>query len=455
MQLELHLDAAKNFDAKAEELVSKLIPDPYARQRRENTFNPGVVIHELPESAEVTRSGYVSPYGGREIAKYFWDGSQNIGLFEEGYKDLVRLAERIQKNKTFRDRVSLKLLIELIFKWVKAKHQRTTDETMTAEVLAECEKELKELELWLPIAFLNIESEMTIGRVTLRTVTKEMLEEWFELVRPFAINNTEAQIEARFDKWREDMQGYAAATIKVFAEPIRAAEIAVAEAERAVALLRVFSPASYAPEQLSYTVLRGKEVMEGFNQLTVEDGHIIEHSEQSFNHSTPVWRLANEGIIELYQLGLYRLSDLLNRDKLTQYQEALLDSVLLYSKAALAKDPVEKLIAIVVALESFLLKDSNEPIQQNLAERIAFLFDESSSERREKKKQVLSAYSLRSAFIHHGHNIGTDEMDTLQKFLGTAWLSVIALIGNSDTYKTKEELFDKIEGLKMGGKREG
>jgi hypothetical protein len=163
------------------------------------------------------------------MAKYFWDGSQNIGLFEEGYKDLVRLAERIKKNRSIRDHVSLKLLINLIFEWVAAKHQRTTDEAMTARVLSECEKELREIELWLPVAFLNIESEMTIGKVALRTVTKEMLGEWFELLRPHAINNTEAQIEARFDKWREEMQGYAAATIKLFAEPQRASEIALKE----------------------------------------------------------------------------------------------------------------------------------------------------------------------------------------------------------------------------------
>lgn len=449
MQLELHPDAAKNFDAKAEELVSKLIPDPYARQRPEGAFEPGILIHEMPKVTEVVNTGYVSPLGGHEIAKYFWDGSQNIGLFDEGYKDLVRLAERIQKNKSIRDRVSLKLLIDLIFRWVAAKHLQTTDEAMTAQVLAECEEKLQEIELWIPIAMLGVQSELTIGKVTLKTITKEMLEPWFSALADNAIDNTKVQIEARSDKWRREFQGFAAATIKLFAEPQRASEIALEETEKAVALLRFFSPAGHIPEPISYCVIRGKENWEGTNQFTVEDGMIVGFSEQSVDHASPYWVLDDGYIADIETDGLSKLKSLLNREKLTEYQEALLDSVLLYSKAALAKDPAEKLIAIIVALESFLLKDSNEPIQQNLAERIAFLFRIPANKRREKKQQVIKAYALRSSFIHHGHSIGTDEMDTLREFMMTAWTSFLILIDVSDTYKTKAELFDKIEELKM------
>jgi hypothetical protein len=46
---------------------------------------------------------------------------------------------------------------------------------------------------------------------------------------------------------------------------------------------------------------------------------------------------------------------------------------------------------VLVALESFLLKDGNESIQQNLTQRIAFLFKVSAKERMEKKRQVLRA----------------------------------------------------------------
>jgi Apea-like HEPN len=450
VRLELHADAARNFNAKAEELVTKIIPDPYAnRPRPKSSFTPDIVIHDQPQGVQIISTGYVSPLGGKEIAKTFWDGSKTLGLFEEGYKDLVRLAERMQKTKSIRDRVSTRLLIDLIFKWVAAKYQQAGDVAMTEYVLTECEKELRELEIWIPVAMLQIQSDIMIGKVTLRTITKELLDPWLAAIAASAINSTAPQVEQRLDEMRREMQGFAAATVRLFAEPLRTSEIAFEEAERAVALLRFFSPASRIPELVSYCTLRGREHMEAAKQLTVQDEMIVGYSDQSIDHSSPFWTLDDEYIGDVKGSGLGILSDLLNSEKLTEYQEALLDSVLLYSKAALAKDPAAKLIAILVALESFLLKDSNEPIQQNLAERMAFLFKVPASERREKKRQVIRAYGLRSSFIHHGHSIDTDEMDTLREFMMTAWMSFIILIEVSNTYTTKAQLFDKLEELKM------
>ena len=59
------------------------------------------------------------------------------------------------------------------------------------------------------------------------------------------------------------------------------------------------------------------------------------------------------------------------------------------------------------------------------------------------------AYGLRAAFIHHGHQIDTDEMERLQEFLLTAWLSFNILIEAAGTYTTKEQLFDQLEEWKM------
>jgi hypothetical protein len=449
MRLELHPDAARNFDAKAGELVAKLIPDPHAGRRTGGGFTPGIVIHDQPEAAEVVSTGYASQLGN-EIAKTFRDGDRDLGLFDEGYKDLVRLAEKVQKVKSIRDAASRELLVELIFKWVASKYQGKADGPMTAYVLAECEKQLREAEIWVPVAMLGIQSDIKIGRVTLKTVTKQMLDPWFSAIAGKAApHSTAAQMESRLDEMRREMQGFAAATVKVFAEPRRALEVAFEEAERAVSLLRFFSPASHIPELVSYCTLRGKEHVEGLKQLTVRGGRIEGYSEQSVDRSSPFWALDGEHIAELEACGLRALGDLLNRDKLTEYQGALLDAVLLYSKVALAKSPTDKLIAALVALESFLLKDGNESIQQNLADRIAFLFKISAKERMEKKRHVIRAYGLRSSFIHHGHQIDIEEMDTLREFLLTAWLSFNVLIEVSEKYETRAQLFDQIEEWKM------
>jgi hypothetical protein len=259
----------------------------------------------------------------------------------------------------------------------------------------------------------------------------------------------DAQAQLALDEERRELQGFAAATVRLHAEPRRASEVASEEAERALAMLRFFSPANRLPEMVSYCTLLGKEHIEETKELVVQDGRVITYSVGSTNSASPFWALDNRFIEEIGNAGLVVLSDLLRQEKRTEFQEALLDSLRLYSKCALAKNPADKLVAILVALESLLLKDSNESIQQNLAERMAFLFEASVTERREMKAKVLKAYGLRSSFIHHGRDITTDEMDALREFMMVAWTSFYALIWFAHTFKTKAEMFDHIEERKM------
>lgn len=454
MRLELHPEAAKSFNAKAEALLTKVAPDPnMPRPRQRGSFVPDIVIHEMSEDAvqEVLATGYVNSLG-REIAKTFPHGSGMLGLFGENYKDLVRLAEAVQKVKTLRDKVSVELLTDLIFEWIAGRHSRSTDAQMTGYILGECERRLLELEIWLPVAMLHIQSDIKIGRVTLRTISKEMIDAWHgpmieRLNSEFG--GVEPRAQLSLDEERSELQGLAAATVKLHAEPGRASEIAHEEAEMALAMLRFFSPANRLPEVVSYCTLLGKEHVEETKELVVQDARVINFSVGPVNPASPFWTLHNRFIEEINNAGLVVLSGLLLQEKRTEFQEALLDSLRLYSKCALAKEPADKLIAILVALESMLLKDGNEPIQQNLAERIAFLFEASAGERLEMKRKVIKAYGLRSSFIHHGRGISTDEMDALREFMMVAWTSFYALIRLSHTLETKAEMFDKIEERKM------
>ncbi|HEX8370740.1 MAG TPA: hypothetical protein VF604_19500 [Pyrinomonadaceae bacterium] len=176
---------------------------------------------------------------------------------------------------------------------------------------------------------------------------------------------------------------------------------------------------------------------------------ITRYSEHNIYKISPFWSLSDDDIREFHETGLEILSELLKKDSLSEYENTVLDALTQYSKCTLSRNPADKLINTLVALESLLLKDANEPIQQNLAERMAFLFKATSEERRAIKSSVLKAYSLRSSFIHHGKSIGIDELDILQDFLIYAWTSFYALIHFTKTYSTKAEIFDKLEELKL------
>ena len=56
-------------------------------------------------------------------------------------------------------------------------------------------------------------------------------------------------------------------------------------------------------------------------------------------------------------------------------------------------------------LESILLRDSSEPILQNLSERLAMFAYDTVQERAVALKDIKEAYALRSRFVHHGAKI--------------------------------------------------
>src|SRR5688500_8894458 len=102
MTPELHPEAAKSFNAKAEELRRRLTADPYAKHHQPSgAFIPDIVMTEVRQEDVIAFSSdsYVD-FLGKEIAKTLRDGTSVLGLFGDDYKTLVQLAERIHGNKS-------------------------------------------------------------------------------------------------------------------------------------------------------------------------------------------------------------------------------------------------------------------------------------------------------------------------------------------------------------------
>jgi len=144
-----------------------------------------------------------------------------------------------------------------------------------ADFIAErCEEDVKEHEVWFPVARLSLGSDLAFGNVVFKTIPKQMLD-WFEEdVRGAEERGSEedaAQTDFHMRRMRHELQGLAASTITVEAEPQRAAEVGRRESERAVELLRVFHvAATRMPEVTSYCALLGRENIEQIRRLRVE-----------------------------------------------------------------------------------------------------------------------------------------------------------------------------------------
>jgi hypothetical protein len=451
--LSFHKEAAKNFDRIAQELLLELT----ARSQPSQVRSGGALDPDIHIAARIgpediigeVKIGHVDSFG-RENAKSFQKNSELVGLFDESYKKLVRLAEAMQKTKFLRSAVSVTFLTDLVFEWLQHRYETKSVPAMSEYVLSKSAPALQEIELWLPIHMLHVQSDLTIGRVTLRTVTRAMMDEWREGYLSHAENDeTIAVVERFMERERNRLQGFAAAVVRLTAEPRRASEIALHEAEQSVSLLRFYSPANFVPQLTSYCALLGTQHIDTYDLLAVREGRVINYSSGVYDESEPSWALSTTKIAELRSAGLDTLSSLLLREKRTEFQEELLAALNLYSRSSLAKNLADKLVYVLVALESMFLRSSSEPIMDKISERMAFLAGRNREERRDIVRVVKRTYEIRSSFIHHGRSVGIDEMDILRKFMVTAWQCLQGLIQYSvSDQANKERFFITLENKK-------
>lgn len=456
MKPELHPEAAKNFDKKAEGLLPLLAPEPHEGPSESPTdmFRPGGHI-----SATFTEKDYgefkitgKSDRLGRTTARYFETGGGRVGLEDERYEPLARLSEAIQKTREYRELVSTRWVEDRIVDWMQARHGGGASPPLADYLAQRCEEDVREHEIWFPVSHLSVESDLTFGNVVFKTITEELMDRMVEDMKR-AKEGRDAAYAARLDMYlarqRADLQGLAAATSKVHAEPQRAYEVALRESERAVAALRVYQvAATTTPEVTSYCALLGRENVEGIKNLEMEGGRVRRTSERPVGKPVLHWHLSDDDIRKYTgTFGFDKVNRLLAHKNRTKFQETLLYALLLYSRSTREKDLAGKLVYTLVAMESVLLRNDTEPIQQNVGERMAFINANTVEKRREIIRNLKAAYALRSRFIHHGHTI--EERETVWRFMVNAWALFTTLAKVSQRFETKEELIDHLEAMKL------
>jgi hypothetical protein len=161
------------------------------------------------------------------------------------------------------------------------------------------------------------------------------------------------------------------------------------------------------------------------------------------------WHLDAGWIREIRELGLDKMSAVLTSQHRSEFQQVVLDAWLLYSRCSLESSPEGKLIYVLSALESLLLRNSQEPIQENLAHRLAFLLTTNVDERKQIIRTVKDTYSLRSRFVHHG--AGIEDYDKVQNFLRLVSHFFLGLAERTERFVTREEFLEDIETRRLGG----
>ena len=346
---------------------------------------------------------------GEQDAVRWLSGNMWVGWDGTAFQRIKEMTIAMARS-AFKGQVSMEFLLDEVCLWLSETLERKRADPLSAYVTRRCEEEIKDYEIWIPLFQTYASSDFNIGNVYFRTISKAIMEEYWNRGREKIGNHPAA--EAALNKMRSKLQGTLAACSHVRAEQRKAAETARSLAENATALLRFLSPANFDSRVVCYCTLSGSEQLGSGTELFMRDGIIAGISRHVRDQRNADW-LIDKSLEQMP--GTLKALDSLASNTSTELRRSLCDAMILHSRQSQAIEPSDKLVFALVALESILLRDTTEPIQENLGLRMAFLTGRSIQERKEIVRNVKDAYNARSAFVHHGQK--TSQIEALNQFL--------------------------------------
>lgn len=448
---DIHPSAKENFNNKANAFTSLIKKYPTIR---ENIVTAPCDIHVAASITDKDIIGdlkeSISDYRGNTVGRVFYLDNEKYVLDGDNYQGLIKLAESIQRINVFREKLSQGFIEEQLFIWLEQKFKSQGEhKNFTDYLCLEAAKVVKPITVRVPIASTAIQEEFEFCNAIIKNYSKNMIDKMAPNPKNFVNKDHIKFAEQNLLKFRKEFQGYAVVELRLECEADYATDFALNETKRITDLLGIYSGAVLIPDVKCVSKAKGTESIEQYKLVIDfgEDNHSIA-SGLLDTGSAQVWGISKEDVKMFNSCGLNLISEIATKTNPTDFESTVLNMAFLYSKAAFTSDPLEKLVYMLSALESTLLKSENEPIQQNIAERLAFFTSNKLAERKAIIKNLKSVYSFRSKYLHHGHS--SAELGELTEFFRNVWGFYVNLVKNSANFNKKIELLDAIDDRKLG-----
>ena len=445
-KVEFHPDAATRFAEMAQEVLIDIrsFPPVQSQQALAPEIRPAFQINSQDIIGAIDVEQTSVNMLGEQTGHYWVSQGLRVGWDGAAFEKIKALAVNFEK--AAKGRVSYQFLLKHTIKWLRAKLEATRSDALTDYIADQCSAAIKDHEIWIPVFRTYSTNSFTLGEVEFRVLSESILNQWFSKRSPKG--EQPPVMEHETNREMANLQGTIAACVKIKAERERAREIAHAAADEAIGLLRFLSPINSTIMLASYCVPVGKENTQKTLEFLFEDGEIRRETRAWVERGPIEWnideaRRSLPGVLE----SLQNLAS--NRDG-TEFRTVLHHALQLYSRHTIALEPPHKIVFVTAAIESMLLKDSNEPIQKNLGERMAFLISDALQGRKDIVKNVDSFYRVRSELFHHGRNVTHDDVLVVDTFLRNVWMSFARLLQSVDLYNTPRDLITALEDKKLG-----
>ena len=450
MKYSINQERARQLDLEGLRLVGALAVEPVKPLDFPATFRPNYLTTIASLRKNETPENLVNPTigtDGFEVARCFPDLDPPVGLSGQSHASFIDLCSEVFIASEVEATISETFVVESCFEWMRQRHLGATDLPLTEYVLVRCERNVANQEVWLPLIGIQLNLELQLGNVLFKPVRQADWRRWISEWQ--SRHPTEIPRLRRFLVDAES-EGISVAARRVTAEPIKAVEIALKDAEAALDVLRYFSPSNRYPTTPAYCSIAGREPVNRPKHLIVQNGALVSAGTTIANmRANHPWRIDEDLVTKMRGVGFDTLVNFLDSpsEERSELQNDFVRALAIYSKSCIAQSLTDKLLYAVLTLESVLLKDQSESLQKHIGERMAFMIGKSLEHRIAILANYKKAYALRSGAVHHAREVTEEEI--LNEFMPNAWFSLSWIVSVLGQFKTKQEMIEHIDDMKF------
>lgn len=434
---------AIEIDRMGDELLTSIRKLDFAPQEQERFKS------ERPIGATITPDDLIDQpivwredADGNQVLAFILQQSGIYGLDSGSLPAFRQIVDAVLSVPWAERSLSEKFIERTIINWCRLAFGSTSTIKLAEAITSASRIEVKSVNVWAPISHLEIESGFSFGPLHILPITAEMIN-GLEAEGLASAPSQETEIRGLFDRLRSTMQGYAAVVIRLEAVSERAGVEGLAIAREAVNLLRFFSPAASEASLLCPTSLLGSEVVPTSHVLVLGDGS-FSYSEGVATSGVAHWRMSKARLTELQQ-AFDATGALIRTEHLDEFERAVRSGMILFGTAATFKEPSDRLVYTLSAMEGILLKHELEAAAYSVEERMARLLANNDVTPDEIAHNVRAIYRLRA---RHGSLQWSDlDREVLQEFVHYARRLLLIALQNVASFGTRAEFIEAIERI--------
>ena len=386
-----------------------------------------------------------SDLSGQTVGRYFVRDKKIIALKENGYKQLRRLVEGVLRIKPFINGFSSQFLEEEVFTWWRSTVRGDTEIDLSTHLLDAAEAAMSRHTILIPLGNIEIESAFLFGDA--RITPMHLLP--FDRFGDSAIDNfpeRRQDIINKRERLKIEFSHLTGVQIEVIGDPQYAREQAHAAAFDIADILRLMSPAALTHNVTFLCLPHGCDHVPSTTNIEIRDGGLGSISTGILNPGLFQWRVTMRELDELMTAGFQQCAVFFSGRELTDFEKRVKTSISSYSRGVATYDRRDRLVYSMSAAEHLLLRDSNEPIQSSVGDRIAFMIANDTQSRQQVVANFKRAYNYRSRQVHHLSSVDDDE--TLSTFFHNMWVMLLSAISNMHKFENHQDFLSALDKMK-------